>query len=141
MTIEAPPTAATIVLHGRGDSMEGFAWLPEALALPNLGYLFLDAPDDWYGGFSWYDMAPHQAPGVLRSRRLLFGALDALREAGIAPERILLFGFSQGCLMSIDVGLRYPHRLAGVCGVSGYVMFDDRIREEAVPAAFEMPSA
>jgi phospholipase/carboxylesterase len=135
----APDGAVMVVLHGRGDSMAGFDWLPDAFALPGLGYLFLDAPDDWYGGYSWYGMAPNQAPGVLRSRALLFAALDALREAGVPSERIVLFGFSQGCLMSIDVALRYTHRLGGVVGVSGYVMFDDRVAEEAVPAAFEIP--
>ena len=61
-----------IMLHGLGDSIEGFRWLPEALNIPDLIYLFLDAPDPWGDGFSWYALPPHQAPGVLRSRGLLF---------------------------------------------------------------------
>jgi phospholipase/carboxylesterase len=84
-------------------------------------------------------MAPNQAPGVLRSRALLFRVLDALRAQGVASEDIVLFGFSQGCLMSIDVGLRYPHPLGGVCGISGYMMFEDQAAAEATEEARRMP--
>lgn len=135
----APPGKLLVVLHGRGDSLEGFAWLPDALGLPGYGYVFLNAPDDWYGGYSWYDMAPNQAPGVLRSRALLFGVLDALRAQGVASEDIVLFGFSQGCLMSIDVGLRYAQPLGGVCGISGYMLFEDQAAAEATDHARRMP--
>lgn len=126
-----------IVLHGRGDSMEGFAWLPSAAALPGVSYLFLDAPDDYFGGYSWYDLPPNQAPGILRSRHMLLTVLDELRSRGWNAEDILLFGFSQGCLMALDVGARYPHRLAGVCGISGYVYFTQELLTETVPEARE----
>ena len=61
------------------------------------------------------------APGVQRSRKLLFELLDDLRAKGFSPEQTTLAGFSQGCLMTIDVGLRYPHRFAGLVGISGWV--------------------
>ena len=117
---DAAPGPLIVVLHGRGDSMGGFAWMPETLGLPGVSYLFLNAPDDYFGGFSWYGMPPEQGPGVLRSRSLLFRVLDDLRARGWDSRDILLFGFSQGCLMAIDVGARYPHPLAGVCGIIGF---------------------
>ena len=43
---------------------------------------------------------------------------DAQREAGFPTEQTILFGFSQGCLMVLEAGLRYPHRFAGVIGIS-----------------------
>ena len=46
-----------IMLHGLGDSMEGYRWVPEALDLPWLNYLLVNAPDSYYGGYSWYDFA------------------------------------------------------------------------------------
>jgi predicted esterase len=46
-----------IMLHGLGDSMEGYRWMPEALNLPWLNYLLVNAPDPYYGGYSWYDFA------------------------------------------------------------------------------------
>jgi phospholipase/carboxylesterase len=133
------PGKLLIVLHGRGDSMDGFAWLPQALGLAGLGYMFLNAPDDYFGGYSWYDLPPDQAPGILRSRRLLFELLDELAAKGWDPADVVLFGFSQGCLMALDVAARYPRRLGGVCGISGYVYFMDELAAETLPHAKEMP--
>jgi phospholipase/carboxylesterase len=109
-----------VALHGLGDSMEGYRWLPEMLALPWLNYLLVNAPDEYYGGFSWYDFAVDPGPGVTRSRQLLFALLDAQRETGFATEQTLMFGFSQGCLMVMEMGLHYGHHFAGIVGVSGY---------------------
>ena len=110
-----------VVLHGLGDSAQGYRFLPAALAVPSLNYLLVNAPDEYYGGFSWYDYPGEAGPGVRRSRQLLFELLDAQRVAGFPTEQTFLFGFSQGCLMTLDVGFRYPVRLAGLVGVSGYV--------------------
>src|SRR5688572_31704644 len=110
-----------VVLHGLGDSMEGYRWLPQMLGLPRLNYLLVNAPDAYYGGFSWYDFAVDAAPGVCRSYASLSSLLDEQRRRGFATEQTFLFGFSQGCLMTTEVGLRYLHRFAGLIGISGYV--------------------
>lgn len=115
-----------VVLHGLGDSIEGYRWMPEALRLSWLSYLLVNAPDHYYGGRSWYDFAVDPDPGVLRSREMLFALLDEWRGRGHTADQTLLFGFSQGALMTIDVGLHYPHRLAGLIGVSGHVHEIDR---------------
>ena len=49
----------------------------------------------------------------------------------------MLFGFSQGCLMTIEVGARYPHKFAGLVGVSGYVFEPERLVKEFSPMAKE----
>lgn len=46
-----------VLLHGLGDSMEGYRWLPAALNLPWLNYLLVNAPDEYYDGFSWFDIS------------------------------------------------------------------------------------
>lgn len=126
-----------VVLHGLGDSLHGFTWLPSALGLDSLSYLLVNAPDDYYGGFSWFDftggggdMGPAIA-GIKRSRGLIRGLLDELRQQGVAGPDIFLLGFSQGCLMALDAGLRYGERLGGIVGVSGWLAF-----QEEYPAAF-----
>ena len=124
-----------VVLHGLGDSMEGYRWLPPELDLPWLNYLLVNAPDDYYGGFSWYDIYGNPAPGIARSRDLLFALLDDLARRGFNPADTLLFGFSQGCLMSIEVGARYPHRLNGIIGISGYVDDTDSLLRAMSPVA------
>lgn len=124
-----------IMLHGLGDSIEGYRWLPEAMRLPWMNYLLVNAPDAYYGGYSWYDFAGDIVPGVERSRKLLFQLLDARRADGFPTEQTVLGGFSQGCLMSLDVGLRYPRRFAGIVGVSGYVCEPEKLLKELSPVA------
>lgn len=124
-----------IMLHGLGDSVEGYRWMPEALDLPWLNYLLINAPDEYYGGYSWYDFAGDIVSGVTRSRDMLFSILDAQCNNGFPSAETVLGGFSQGCLMSIEVGLRYPHRLAGIIGISGYVCNPEKLVKELSPVA------
>ena len=124
-----------VMLHGLGDSMEGYRWWPPAMGLPWLNYALVNAPDEYYGGYSWYDYPRDKVPGVARSRALLFELLDELRARGFPTDQTTLGGFSQGCLMSIEVALRYPHRFAGVVGISGYVCEPEKLVREMSPLA------
>jgi phospholipase/carboxylesterase len=124
-----------VMLHGLGDSIEGYRWWPEAMRLPWLNVLLVNAPDDYYGGYSWFDYPDDLAPGVVRSRKLLFELLDDLRAKGFPTEHTTLGGFSQGCLMTVDVGLRYPHRFAGLVGISGWVFEVGKLVQEFSPVA------
>ena len=124
-----------VMLHGLGDSIEGYRWLPEAMDFPWLNYLLVNAPDEYYEGYSWFEYPDNMVPGVQRSRQQLFCLLDDLRPKGFSPEEITFGGFSQGCLMAIEIGLRYPHRLAGVVGISGWVCELEKILQELSPVA------
>ena len=126
-----------IALHGLGDSMDGYRWVPRLMNIPELNYHLVNAPDAYYGGFSWYDFAADPAPGVKRSYKLLEGLLDEQRAKGFPTEQTFLFGFSQGCLMTIETGLRYPHKLAGLIGVSGYVFEPETLVTQMSPVAKE----
>jgi phospholipase/carboxylesterase len=124
-----------IALHGLGDSMEGYRWIPRALQFPRLNVLLVNAPDAYFGGYSWYDFASDPAPGVERSYRLMEELLQDWREKGYSPDRTILFGFSQGCLMCYETGLRHSKSFAGVIGVSGYVHEPARLLGARSPAA------
>ncbi len=124
-----------VMFHGLGDSMEGYRWLPEAMGFPWLNYLLVNAPDDYYGGYAWFDLGGNIVPGVQRSRKMLFELLDAIRARGFPTGQTTVGGFSQGCLMAIETGLRYPHRLAGVVGISGWVCEPDKLVQELSPVA------
>jgi phospholipase/carboxylesterase len=126
-----------IMLHGLGDSIEGYRWLPEAMNLPWLSYLLVNAPDEYFGGYSWFDFEGDIVPGVTRSRKQLFELLDALRAKGFPTGQTTFGGFSQGSLMAVEIGLRYPHRFAGVVGISGLVCEPDKLAQESSPVARE----
>ncbi len=135
----APSGKLVVVLHGRGDSSKGFHWMPRALGLPGVSYLLVNAPDPWYGGRSWYGLPPDHLPGVLRSRDLLDRLFDELTDQGQAPEDTALFGFSQGCLMTLEWGGRTALPLAGCSGASGYVASLDALVDALSDAAKARP--
>lgn len=119
-----------VMLHGLGDSIDGYRWMPEAVGLPWMNYALVNAPDEYYGGYSWFDFAGDMTPGVLRSRELLVQLMDELRGRGFPSEATILGGFSQGCLMAVDVGLRYPRAFAGIVGISGWVFEPQQLLQE-----------
>jgi phospholipase/carboxylesterase len=124
-----------IVLHGLGDSMAGFTWIPQALRLPWLNYVLVNAPDPYYGGYSWYDYEGDALTGVQRSTKLLSGLLDSQRDLGFPTEQTIVSGFSQGCLMTLEAGLRYPQKFAALIGISGYVLDPGELLRELSPVA------
>lgn len=124
-----------IVLHGLGDSLNGYFFLPEALRVPEFSYLLVNAPDPYYGGYSWYDFMGDKEPGILRSRKLLQDLLRELQDQGVSPADTFLFGFSQGCLMVMDTALRHENILGGAVGVSGYIAFPEQYPAMFSPAA------
>ena len=128
----ADPTSRSlmVVLHGLGDSLAGYRWLPAALGLPELNYLLVNAPDPYFGGHAWYDFSGEPEPGIQRSRELLFALLEAQSARGFPSEQTLVFGFSQGCLMTYEIGLRYARQLAGLIGISGYVHEPTQVLKE-----------
>jgi len=123
-----------IILHGRGDSSQGFAWLPEYLKLDTMNYLLLDAPYNYFGGGSWYDLPPNQAKGIQHSSQILTQILDTLFEKRFKAEESFLFGFSQGSLLTFEFGARYHKKLAGYIAISGYIYDAKRLVKDMNPS-------
>ena len=123
-----------IILHGRGDSSQGFTWLPPYLNLDELNYLLLDAPYDYFGGRSWYDLPPNQLEGIQYSSKILTEILDILFENEFDASQSFLFGFSQGSLLTFEFGARYKKKLAGYLAISGYIYNPELLLKEMNPA-------
>ena len=130
------PTRAVIVLHGLGDSGEGFAPVAEELDLSALGpvrFVLPHAPTrpvTVNGGYvmrAWYDILGtdlarvEDEPGLRQSATEIEALIARENARGIASSRIVLMGFSQGCAMTLLTGLRHRERLAGLVGLSGYL--------------------
>jgi len=132
----ANPKVSIIVLHGLGADGNDFVPIAQELQLAALGdvrFVFPHAPTmpvTINGGMvmrAWYDIVGadlvkrEDEAGLRKSMGLVESLLEAERERGIAPERTVLMGFSQGCALTLLTGLRHAHRLAGLVGLSGYL--------------------
>ena len=64
------------------------------------------------------------------SSQIINALIESEHARGVPYERIALIGFSQGGAMSLYTGCRFPHRLAGMVCLSGYLLFPDIHLEE-----------
>ena len=127
---KVPSKKLMIILHGRGDSSDGFVGLPPYLNLDDMNYILFDAPFEYFTGHSWYQLPPDQLPGIEYSSKLLTTALDELFEEEFNAEESFLFGFSQGSLLTFEFGARYHKVLAGYIAISGYIYDAKKLLED-----------
>ena len=148
------PRTTLIVLHGLGA--DGFDFVPICgeLRLQTLGairYVFPHAPtrpvtiNNGYVMRAWYDILGadlvrrEDEAGLRESQRQIAELIDRERQRGVAAERIVVMGFSQGCAMALMTALRYPQRLGGAVGLSGYVPLAATTAAERAPANTDLP--
>lgn len=134
-----PSERLMIVFHGKGDSIRPFRNFDEEMGLSDMNYLLLNAPKKFLDGYSWYGDPPYESDGVVKIREKVLQLLKQLEVQGWKSENIFLFGFSQGCLISADIGLNYPKRLGGIVGVSGYFHFYPRWRQQLSEDSLKTP--
>jgi phospholipase/carboxylesterase len=122
-----------VVLHGRGADANDLAGLAPYLDGPG-GYRFIlpNAPRPFEPvpgmrfGFSWFDGWPPARGSVDVSRQLLLRFLDEVAARyPVNGDRIVLAGFSQGALMSLDCGFRTTTPLRGIVVMSGGLYEDE----------------
>jgi phospholipase/carboxylesterase len=121
---------ALILLHGRGATAQGILSLADGLAQPGLAYVAPQAAGNTWYPYSFLSPIASNEPylsSALAAIRELFGSLS---QAGIAPDRTLLLGFSQGACLALEFVARHARRYAGVAGLSGGLVGpDDAPRE------------
>jgi phospholipase/carboxylesterase len=144
-----PPTgegkSLVVFVHGYGANGADLIELATPLAphLPGTVFLAPDAPErcaaspfglQWFP-IPWLDGSSEAAAaaGLAASAADLNAFLDATLSAeGIPPERTILFGFSQGTMLSLHVAPRRPEPVAGIVGFSGRLIAPERLAAEAV---------
>lgn len=140
--------ACVIWLHGLGASGHDFVPLVPELHLPNtmaVRFIFPHAPAipvTVNGGMvmlAWYDILTMVGTERRLDTEQLMASVDAIaaliadqREKGIANERIVLAGFSQGGAVAYQLALSYPEPLAGLMTLSTYFPTS----ESLVPSSF-----
>ncbi|HUX25070.1 MAG TPA: alpha/beta hydrolase [Burkholderiales bacterium] len=147
----APNPAASIIwMHGLGADGKDFAPLADEIELPvAVRYIFPHAPMmpvSINGGYvmrAWYDISDaalrrEDEAGVRASQKSVETLLAREKSRGIAANRMVLAGFSQGGAIALHTGLRQSERLAGVMALSTYVPLADKLAAEANPANREL---
>lgn len=112
-------SAAMILVHGRGAAPRNILELADALRHPEFTYLApAAAGNTWYPHSFMAEIASNE-PGISSGLGVLEELVERVVEAGVARERIVLTGFSQGaCLMS-EFAVRNAGRYGGILAFSG----------------------
>src|SRR5438128_814738 len=119
------------VLHGRGADANDLADLAPMMGggyrfiFPNAPEPFEPAPGFQFG-YMWFEGWPGEPDSIKKSRNILLIFMDEiLRRYATPPGKVILSGFSQGGLMSLDVGFRTKQKIAGIVVMSGALYEDD----------------
>lgn len=116
-----------ICLHGRGDWGESYIDLAPAISERDYRFIFPTAALAVTGAlFEWFRLDSLDiSQGARKARRTVTSLVNELLERFQTPtDRVVLGGFSQGGMMTFEVGLRYPQKLAGLVVLSGILLAD-----------------
>jgi phospholipase/carboxylesterase len=128
------PDLSMIWLHGLGADANDFVPIIEALSLPSVTrFLFPNAPmrpvtinggmvmRAWYDIFGFGPDAAEDTAGLMRSAATVRQLVRRELERGIAADRIVLAGFSQGGAVVLHAGLGGDTAVGGILGLSTYL--------------------
>jgi phospholipase/carboxylesterase len=148
------PGAAVIWMHGLGADGNDFVPLVRELdlsGLPGIRFVFPHAnaiPVTVNNGYvmrAWYDIVGadltrrEDEAGLRASQAQIEALIEREKARGIPAARIILAGFSQGCAMALQTGLRHPEKLAGLMCLSGYVPLAASVAHERSEASIDTP--
>ncbi len=143
------PAGSVIWLHGLGADGHDFEPIVPDLVRSGeraLRFVFPHAPIrpvTLNGGFAmraWYDIValdrrgPEDEAGIRASEAAVAALIRRENARGIPSERIVLAGFSQGGAVALFAGTRYPQKLAGLMGLSCYLVLAGRLTAERAAA-------
>lgn len=137
-------SSLVLFLHGYGADGADLLGIGEHVApvLPDTVFVAVDAPTPSVAnpsGFQWFPIPwidgsteAAMVEELVRSAKLLDAFIDKiLADEGHNPDRLVLFGFSQGTMMGLHVAPRRADPVAGIVGFSGRLMFPGCIADEA----------
>lgn len=129
------PSATVIWLHGLGADGNDFKPIVPELALPNelpVRFIFPHAPalpvtiNNGYVMPAWYDILDMSIDRKVdetqlrKSSSAIIAFIKNEIARGIASERIIIVGFSQGGAVAYETVLSYPEKLGGLLALSTY---------------------
>ena len=132
-----------VFVHGYGANGADLLGLADPLAehLPDTLFVAPDAPEQipgYPGGYQWFPIPwidgsseEESARGMAAASDDLNAFLDALMvDEDVLPEQVVLFGFSQGTMMSLHIAPRREDAVAGVVGFSGRLLNPELLADE-----------
>ena len=132
-----------IFLHGYGADGADLFSLSDPLSeqLPDCFFASPDAPRKCGAspfGYEWFPIPeidgstiPDMMQALASSEKLIINLIDIYKKRfGLDSSDFILLGFSQGCMISLNIGLRKLNDLGGIVGISGRLLMPDSLDED-----------
>ena len=126
------PKSAVILCHGYGGDGKDISLLASywRTYLPDTIFICPDAPEKCKvspTGYQWFDLMD-QTPDEILAKSIvaemkLNKLIDEVKEKNnITSEQIALGGFSQGCMISLQTGIKRQDKIRCILGYSGKII-------------------
>ena len=126
------PKNAVILCHGYGGDGKDISLLATYWRnyLPSTLFICPDAPekcDISSSGFQWFDLRDDNQDQILAKSLIAEIKLNKLideviSENNLKDDKIVIGGFSQGCMISLQVGIKRKKKINSIIGYSGKII-------------------
>ena len=130
---------AVVLLHGYGGDGKDISVLTLNWKrhLPNTVFICPNAPEKCEinpTGFQWFDLTKDDSDYILheslKAEKKLNLFIDEIKkEFNLEKNKICLSGFSQGCMMSINIGLISEEEYNCIVGFSGKIINQEDLKK------------
>ena len=137
-----PAKQLVVMLHGVGADGNDLIGLAPHLAtvLPDAAFVSPDAPfacDMAPFGRQWFSLQDRSDAALLAGVQSVAPSVNAFLDAelakhGLAPDKLVLIGFSQGTMTALYVAPRRPVSIAGVVAYSGAMVGGELLAKETL---------
>ena len=140
--LKVKPKNAVILCHGYGGDGKDISILAGYWRsyLPDTIFICPDAPekcDASPSGFQWFDLMD-QTPEQILSKSLvaetkLNKLIDEVKEKNsLSADQIVIGGFSQGCMISLQTGIKRKDKINSIVGYSGKIIDTEHLSKNIV---------
>ena len=126
------PKNAVILCHGYGGDGKDISLLASywRTYLPDTLFVCPDAPERCAvssTGFQWFDLMDQTKDQVLVKSLIAEAKLnnlidEVIKTNNLTSERIAIGGFSQGCMISLQTGIKRKNKINSIVGYSGKII-------------------
>ena len=136
------PKNAVILCHGYGGDGKDISILANYWKnyLPETIFICPDAPEKCAvseTGFQWFDLMDQTKDEILTKSLVaeikLNKLIDEVKDNfNLKSKNIILGGFSQGCMISIQTGLKRTDKIKAIIGYSGKIISTDHLSKNII---------
>ena len=139
---ETKPKNAVILCHGYGGDGKDISILASywKFHLPDTIFICPNAPEKCAAspsGFQWFDLMDQTSDQILSKSMIaeikLNKLIDEVKEKNdLSANEIVLGGFSQGCMISLQTGIKRKDKINSIVGFSGKIINTEHLSKNII---------